>query len=150
MDSKIFKEDHILFDDSAKTQKEAFQVIADIAFEKGYVSNKEVFFEGLKDREKEATTGFKEGIAIPHSKDTSVIKPGMFLIKFKHAIDWQALDQKPVNTAFALTIPEEGAAEHLKLLSLIARKLIDTDFREGILANNDTKKLASIIDTIDF
>lgn len=150
MDSKIFKEDHILFDESAKTQEEAFQVIVDIAFEKGYVSDKEVFFEGLKDREKEATTGFKEGIAIPHSKDASVIKPGMFLIKFKNSIDWQALDKKPVNTAFALTIPEEGAAEHLKLLSLIARKLIDTDFREGILANNDTKKLASIIDTIDF
>lgn len=55
----------------------------------------------------------------------------MFLIKFKHAIHWQALDQKPVNTVFALTIPEEGASEHLKLLSLIARKLIDTDFREG-------------------
>ncbi|GAA3019709.1 PTS sugar transporter subunit IIA [Tetragenococcus solitarius] len=150
MDSKIFQEDHILFDESAKTQEEAFQVIVDIAFEKGYVSDKEVFFEGLKDREKEATTGFKEGIAIPHSKDASVIKPGMFLIKFKNSIDWQALDKKPVNTAFALTIPEEGAAEHLKLLSLIARKLIDTDFREGILANNDTKKLASIIDTIDF
>lgn len=150
MDSKIFKEDHILFDESAKTQEEAFRVIADIAFEKGYVSDKEVFFEGLKDREKEATTGFKEGIAIPHSKDASVLKPGMFLIKFKHSIDWQALDKKPVNTVFALTIPEEGASEHLKLLSLIARKLIDTDFREGILNNNDPKELTSIIDTIDF
>lgn len=150
MDSKIFKEDHILFDESAKTQEEAFRVIADIAFEKGYVSDKEVFFEGLKDREKEATTGFKEGIAIPHSKDASVLKPGMFLIKFKHSIDWQALDKKPVNTVFALTIPEEGASEHLKLLSLIARKLIDTDFREGILNNNDPKDLTSIIDTIDF
>ncbi|BAK94475.1 fructose PTS transporter subunit IIA [Tetragenococcus halophilus] len=150
MDSKIFKEDHILFDESAKTQEEAFKVIAEVAFEKGYVSDETTFFKGLKERENEATTGFKEGIAIPHSKDASVIKPGMFLIKFKHAIHWQALDQKPVNTVFALTIPGEGASEHLKLLSLIARKLIDTDFREGILANNDTKKLASIIDTIDF
>lgn len=150
MDSKIFKEDHILFDESAKTQEEAFKVIANIAFEKGYVSDEKIFFDGLKDREEEATTGFKEGIAIPHSKDASVIKPGMFLIKFKHSIDWQALDKKPVNTAFALTIPEEGASEHLKLLSLIVRKLIDTDFREGILNNNDPKELTSIIDTIDF
>lgn len=50
----------------------------------------------------------------------------------------------------ALTIPEEGATEHLKLLSLIARKLIDQTFREGILTETEPKKLATIVNQIDF
>ena len=74
----------------------------------------------------------------------------IFLIKFKQAIPWQALDQKPVKVAFGLTIPEQGATEHLKLLSLIARKLIDPDFREGVLTQDDPEKLTAIIDQIEF
>ncbi|MFQ7234093.1 MAG: PTS sugar transporter subunit IIA, partial [Enterococcus hulanensis] len=46
--------------------------------------------------------------------------------------------------------PEEGATEHLKLLSLIARKLIDQDFRAGVLEQDDPAVLAEIINQIDF
>ncbi|MBO0476707.1 PTS sugar transporter subunit IIA [Vagococcus sp. DIV0080] len=150
MNQEIFNKTHILFDTESTTQEEAFKAIAIYAYEKGFVNDAETFFLGLKEREKEATTGFKDGIAIPHSKNKSVIKPGMFLVKFEHQIPWNALDGKDVNVAFALTIPEEGATEHLKLLSLIARKLIDNSFREGILNENDPDKLAEIIDQISF
>lgn len=150
MNQEIFNNTHILYDKESKTQEEAFQSIASFAHEKGFVNDVETFFIGLKEREQEATTGFKDGIAIPHSKNKSVVKPGMFLVKFDHAIAWNALDGKDVNVAFALTIPEEGAADHLKLLSLIARKLIDDSFREGILNENDPDKLTEIIDQISF
>lgn len=150
MNKEIFNEEHILFDTTSTTQDEAFKSIAAFAFEKGYVSDKEEFYNGLKQREEEATTGFKDHIAIPHSKNKAVLKPGMFLVKFANDIPWNALDQKDVKVGFALTIPEEGATEHLKLLSLIARKLIDNQFREGILNENEPNKLAEIIDEISF
>lgn len=150
MNAKVFNQQHILFDKTATTQKEAFQVISDFAYKQGFVNNVQHYFDGLNKREAEATTGFKDQIAIPHSKDVSVLKPGMFLVKFSHEIPWQALDSKPVKVAFALTIPEEGATEHLKLLSLIARKLIDYKFREGILNETNPTKLAMIVNQIDF
>ena len=74
----------------------------------------------------------------------------MFLVKFAHSIPWNALDGQPVRVAFALTIPIEGSSEHLKLLSLIARKLIDNEFRESILKENNSQKLTEIINQISF
>lgn len=150
MNKTVFNQDHILFDQTSTTQEEAFKSIAKFAYESGFVSDEQLYFEGLKAREQEATTGFKDHIAIPHCKSSVNKKPGLFLIKFEQAIPWNALDQKPVKVAFGLTIPEEGATEHLKLLSLIARKLIDQDFRAGVLEQDDPAVLAEIINQIDF
>ncbi|CAM3273689.1 PTS sugar transporter subunit IIA [Vagococcus fessus] len=150
MNIEVFNDKHILFNDTATTQEEAFKAIADFAKELGFVESADAYFEGLKERELEATTGFKDGIAIPHCKNETVIKPGMFLVKFANPIDWNALDGKPVSAGIALSIPVEGAQEHLKLLSLIARKMIDDNFREGIISGNDPEVLAEIINQISF
>ena len=150
MNKEIFNQSHVFFDKTATTQDEAFKVIATLASELGYVADVDDYFVGLKEREEEATTGFKDQIAIPHSKNKTVLKPGMFLVKFAHSIPWNALDGPPVRVAFALTIPIEGSSEHLKLLSLIARKLIDNEFRESILKENNSQKLTEIINQISF
>lgn len=91
MDKSVFDRHHIQFDTEAKTQKEAFHVIAHAAYEAGYVKDENAYFEGMCEREKEATTGFQDGIAIPHSKHATCIKPGIFLVKFEHPIAWNAL-----------------------------------------------------------
>lgn len=150
MNKEVFNQQHILFDETSTTQEEAFETLAQFAYDLGFVADKVGYLQGLKEREKEATTGFKDHIAIPHCKSEVNKKPGLFLIKFKNDIAWNALDGKPIKVAFGLTIPEEGATEHLKLLSLIARKLIDEDFRQGILTKTDPSELAEIINKIDF
>ena len=150
MNKEVFNQEHILFDASARTQEEAFAVIAEFVHSLGFVANEAEYFEGLKQREAEATTGFKDHIAIPHCKDKTNLKPGMFFVRFANEIPWNALDGKPIKVALALTIPEEGATEHLKLLSLIARKLIDDQFREDILSEKDPNHLTAVIDKIDF
>lgn len=150
MNKAVFNQEHILFDETSTTQEEAFKSLAKFAYDAGFVSDEESYFNGLKEREQEATTGFKDHIAIPHCKSSVNKKPGLFLLKFAHDIPWNSLDKKPVKVAFGLTIPEEGATEHLKLLSLIARKLIDQEFRDGVLKQDTPELLAEIIDQIDF
>lgn len=150
MNSEVFNEKHILFDNTATTQDEAFKVLANFAYENGFVADVNKYYQGLKTREVEATTGFKDHIAIPHCKNVTNLKPGLFLIKFANEIPWNALDGKAVKVAFGLTIPEQGAEEHLKLLSLIARKLIDDDFRKTVLTSDDVKELVEVIDEIKF
>lgn len=148
MDKEVFNINNIFYDENSKTQDDAFKVIAELAVNKGYSTSVEDFYKGLVNREKESTTGFKDGIAIPHSNDISITKPGLFLIKFDHAIEWNALDKKPIKAAFALSIPKDGATKHLKLLSLIARKLMDDEFRNTILENDDTQILFETINQI--
>lgn len=149
MTSEIFNKEHIFFNEEATTQQEAFKAIAKIAFDAGYVESEEAYFIGLGEREQEATTGFQDGIAIPHSKNETVIKPGVFLVKFKHAIEWNALDGEPVHVAIALTIPEAGGETHLRILSKIARKLIDGDFRNTLKTSTDTESLYQAIAQIE-
>lgn len=149
MTPEIFNREHIFFNETATTQEEAFKAIADIALKAGYVESSDLYYQGLKEREQEATTGFQDGIAIPHSKNKTVIKPGVFLIKFKNEIAWNALDGKPVQVAIALTIPNEGGETHLKILSKIARKLIDEDFRKTLKTSQDQEALYQAIAHIE-
>lgn len=148
MEKEIFVPEHIFYDHDSQTQTEAFESVAKFVYDCGYVSDAEQFAEGLKARETEATTGFKNGIAIPHSNDSSVLKPGLFLVKFDHGIEWQALDKQPIHVGFFLTIPKAGEREHLKLLSKIARKLMDEKFSQTIITNDDVATLAAAIDEI--
>ena len=142
---ELFSEDHIYIDENSTTQDEAFKFIASIAKKHGYVKSEEDFYHGLREREKEATTGFNDGIAIPHSKNSTVISPGVFLIKFKNPIEWDSLDGKKITTAFALTIPEDGAENHLKILSTIAKELIDDNFRNTVIKETDSQKLYNLV-----
>lgn len=149
MDKAIFDKNHIYFDERSRTQAEAFQAIAQKAFDLGYVKDKDSYYEGLWEREQEATTGFQDGIAIPHSKNPTCIKPGVFLIKFKHPIEWNALDGKPVRTALGLTIPEEGGEVHLRILSKLARKMIDENFRTTLNESDDLNELYNIVSAVE-
>lgn len=149
MDKSVFDKSHIHFNEDAKTQEEAFHVIAHIAYEAGFAGDEAAYFEGLKEREKEATTGFQDGIAIPHSKHDTCLKPGIFLVRFQHAIEWNALDEQPVHVAIALTIPQAGGEQHLRILSKIARSLMKEEFRTSLKTTNDKDTLYNVIAEIE-
>lgn len=149
MDKSVFDKHHIHFDTEAKTQKEAFRVIAHAAFEAGFVRDEDAYYEGMCEREKEATTGFQDGIAIPHSKNTTCIKPGIFLVKFEHPIEWNALDGECVHVALGLTIPEDGGDVHLRILSRLARKMISEDFRTALKTGQDADALYEVIAAVE-
>ncbi|MFQ7537715.1 MAG: PTS sugar transporter subunit IIA [Clostridium sp.] len=149
MDKRVFDRHHIHFDTEAKTQKEAFRVIAHEAFTAGFVKDENAYYEGMCAREEEATTGFQDGIAIPHSKNETCIKPGIFLVKFKHAIEWNALDGKPVQVALGLTIPEDGGEQHLRILSKLARKMISEEFRTALKTGTDVDALYEVIAAVE-
>lgn len=149
MDQLVFNKNHIYFDKTAKTQEEAFHVISKVAYEEGYVQDENEYFLGLCEREKEATTGFQDGIAIPHSKNKTCLKPGIFLVKFENAIEWNSLDGQPVHVALGLTIPEEGGQNHLCILSQLARKMIDDDFRLALKNSTDVDELFKTVDSVE-
>lgn len=145
MNTEIFNIENITFDTTVKTKDEALQYIASFAKECEIVKSSKAYLKGLKKREKEVTTGFKDGIAIPHCKSKTVQKPALMIIKFSNPIDWEALDGNPVYLTFALAIPERKNEFHLKLLSLVSRSLIDEEFKKEILAANTKEDIYNII-----
>ena len=147
---ELFSANQIFIDENSTTKDEAFKFAAKLAKECGIIENEEEYYKGLHQRETEVTTGFNDGIAIPHCKNDTVIKSGLLLIKFINPIEWDSLDGKPITTAFVLAIPENGEEKHLKLLSSIAGGLIDDEFRLKVASENDKDKLFELVSQISF
>lgn len=96
-------------------------------------------FESLIAREKLGSTGFGNGIAIPHCRLPGCTAPISALLRLSTAVDFDAIDGVPVDLLFVLMVPEAATDEHLELLRQIASMLDRSDVRERLrqAANSD-------------
>ncbi|NRA23047.1 MAG: PTS IIA-like nitrogen regulatory protein PtsN [Oleispira sp.] len=104
-------------------------------------SSADDIYERLLNRERMGSTGIGEGIAIPHCRLKQCDKTFGVLLQLEHPIDFDAIDQQPVDLIFALLVPEEATDEHLKTLSMLAQKLSQADYREALRNSPDSKNL---------
>ena len=79
----------------------------------------------LLQREKLGSTGLGQGIAIPHGKIPSIDRVYGLFARLAHPIDFDAVDDQPVDLVFLLLAPEHAGADHLKALAQISRLLRD-------------------------
>lgn len=77
-------------------------------------------FNCLIKREKLGSTGLGKGIAIPHGRLKNGGETVAAFIKLRHSIDYDAVDEAPVDLLFALLVPENSTDEHLNILSHLA------------------------------
>lgn len=75
----------------------------------------------LSERERLGSTGFGEGVAIPHGKIEGLTRIYGLFVRLAEPIDYKALDRVPVDLIFLLLSPPEAGAEHLKALAAISR-----------------------------
>jgi PTS system nitrogen regulatory IIA component len=104
-------------------------------------SSADDIYERLLNRERMGSTGIGEGIAIPHCRLKQCDKTFGVLLQLEHPIDFDAIDQQPVDLIFALLVPEEATDEHLKTLSMLAQKLSQADYREALRNSPDAQNL---------
>ncbi|MET3986548.1 fructose-specific PTS transporter subunit EIIC [Streptomyces sp. PvR034] len=97
-------------------------------------------------REAQGTTGLGESIAIPHAKTDAVSKPTVGFARSTEGIEWGALDGTKAQLVFMISVPEAAAGdEHLRILALLSRKLMDCDFRARLRSAPDE---AAILDVL--
>ncbi|MEU8462594.1 fructose-specific PTS transporter subunit EIIC [Streptomyces sp. NPDC029003] len=97
-------------------------------------------------REAQGTTGLGESIAIPHAKTDAVERPTVGFARSGEGIEWGALDGTKARLVFMISVPEAAAGdEHLRILALLSRKLMDTGFRERLQSAPDR---AAILDVL--
>lgn len=125
-----------------------FNQIADHFLAAKTIDNHAEFVEALVARENEVSTGFVDGFAIPHGKSSTVKEPGLIFMKIKNGVEWPSMDGALTTDVFSLAIPEDGGKEHLKILTLISRKLVDEDFRKQIKNAQTEEEIAVIIEEI--
>jgi PTS system nitrogen regulatory IIA component len=75
----------------------------------------------LVERERLGSTGFGQGVAIPHGKIDGLTKIYGLFVRLAEPVDFKALDKVRVDLVFLLLSPPEAGAEHLKALAAISR-----------------------------
>ncbi|MHC6227186.1 PTS IIA-like nitrogen regulatory protein PtsN [Pseudomonas sp. X10] len=105
----------------------------------------EDIFEKLVAREKLGSTGFGNGIAIPHCRLEACTSPVSALIQLATPIDYDAIDGAPVDLLFVLLVPEAATDAHLELLRQIASMLDRKEVRDRLRAANSSEALYQVV-----
>ena len=96
----------------------------------------------LRKREELGSTGVGGGVALPHARFHQLSKPFGMLLRLKKAIDFDAVDGKPVDTIFLLLLPEgSNGGDQLSALACIARKLRDPVTIAAVRAARDGSQI---------
>ncbi len=132
-----------------KTKKEAMDMAVALMGKSGKVQDMEAYRALVYAREEESTTGVGEGIAIPHGKGACITEPGLAAMVIKDGVDYEALDDEPVNILFLIAAPDTEDNVHLDVMSKLSMMLMDEDFRANLLAAKDVDEFMAIIDAAD-
>ena len=102
-------------------------------------------FENLIAREKLGSTGFGNGIAIPHCRLPGCQAPISAVLHLDAAVDFDAIDGAPVDLLFVLLVPEAATDEHLELLRQIASMLDREQVRERLRQAQSNEGLYQVV-----
>jgi PTS system nitrogen regulatory IIA component len=116
---------------SASSKRQALSVIAEIAARTAGLKAAKVL-DALLERESVAATGVGHGIAVPHAQVPGLTRMRGIFIRLETPIDFQAVDDEPVDLLFALLAPPGAGADHLRALARVSRVLRRADVREQL------------------
>ena len=102
-------------------------------------------FDRLLERERLGSTGIGGGIAIPHGRMAGLSKPVGMFARLAHGVDFDSIDERPVDTVFLLLAPEGAGADHLKALARVSRLLRDRSLVEKLRATESADALYALL-----
>jgi len=100
---------------------------------------------GLNEREQLGSTGFGQGVAIPHAKVEGLDRIYGLFARLGEPVDYKAIDGRPVDLAFLLLSPPDAGAEHLKALAAISRVTRDAATLERLRGARSRDALAALL-----
>ena len=130
-------------------KKDVLNQMVDLMAKSGKVSDKENYLAAVFAREEEGTTGVGDGIAIPHGRCTGVNKPGLAAMVLPQGVEYEALDDEPVNLIFLIAAPEGAGNVHITILSKLSMMLMDDIFTESLRKAKSVEEFLNIIDAAE-
>ena len=102
-------------------------------------------FEVLIQRERLGTTGVGQGIAIPHGKLPELDRLYALFARLETAVDFDAIDEQPVDLICLLLAPETAGADHLKALAQVSRLLRNKSVCEKIRGSDGPDAIYALL-----
>lgn len=142
MDIVEFLSPELVFCDvEAGSKKRILEITADLIAQQVGDLQAEQIYDALIAREQLGSTGIGEGIAIPHCRVKTSSQTIGCLIKLKEGINFDAVDDTPVDLLFFLLVPEKTIHGHLEMLRTLAEHFNEPAFRQQLREANTNEAL---------
>ncbi|GCD45142.1 fructose-specific PTS transporter subunit EIIC [Streptomyces paromomycinus] len=142
--SELITAELVDLDLSAETKEAAARSLAERMAALGRVTDLAGFLADVAAREAQMPTGLDGGIGIPHCRSAHVTEPTLAFGRSAAGIDFGAADG-PADLVFLIAAPAGGDADHLSILSTLARHLMDEEFTGALRAADDPAAAAALI-----
>ena len=141
---ELLNPDSFLFIKDPTSKKMVFDKLCSEAFKK-YNIDKNLLLNSMIKREKIGTTTIGNGIAIPHVQNNQIIKPCCIITILSDGLDFDALDNNPVDLIVFLILPEVSKPENLQTLAQISRLLRNTEITDKLRGCKSEESAFAII-----
>ena len=129
---------------SAGTKRSLLNQLASLAGNRLGVAPSEIV-ETISEREKLGSTGFGQGVAIPHGKVEGLTQIYCLFARLSEPVGYKAIDGEPVDLVFLLLSPPDAGAEHLKALAAISRVIRNAATLEKMRGARSRDALAAVL-----
>jgi len=137
--------DQVCCDLAAGAKNDVLSELAELLTKSAGSPDVKTIATALEDRERLATTGVGDGVAIPHAKLEGIEDNRMAVGISRSGVSFESVDDQPVHIFFALVAPLSSAGDHLRILAQISRLLKDADVRDRLIKAGSPEELIGII-----
>ncbi len=130
--SQLISPERIACDVSASSKKRALEALSELLARGDEELDAAEVFGSLIARERLGGTGLGFGVAIPHGRLKDKDKTVGAFVRLSEGVDFDAVDNQPVDLLFALLVPEESTEEHLQILATLAELFSREKLREAL------------------
>jgi len=142
--SELLTPDCVISNLRVSSKKQALQELAKRAAEISGMHERAIF-DVLVERERLGTTGVGNGIAIPHGKLPNLEQLHGLFARLEKPIDFDSIDEQPVDLIFLLLAPESAGADHLKALARVSRLLRDKTGVKKLRGTDSAEALYAVL-----
>ena len=141
----LYKENTVCMNLKSKTKQDVINEMVELLDKNGILNNKNEFKKEILEREELSSTGFGNGIAIPHAKTSAVKIPRVAVGISKDGFDFDSVDGNKANLIFMIAAGYDDNDLHLKTLSHLAQNLMDDEFVKEILNSKSKKEIVQLL-----
>lgn len=142
--SEIMSANSVVLSLKANNKRQLLQELAQKASELTGINDRTIF-DTILERENLGSTGFGGGTALPHGRLSELQEVFGLFVRLNSPIDFDAIDNKPVDLVFLLLSPESNGADHLTALAQISRILKDEETCAKLRAASSKEEIQALL-----
>ncbi|MFH1905332.1 MAG: fructose PTS transporter subunit IIA [bacterium] len=143
--SDFMRKELVLLDLLSEKKEDAIKELISPIIKRGFANSENTLHKAILEREAHGSTAIGNGVAIPHAETSSIKEKIIVFGRSKKGINFDAIDNKPVNLFFMIISPSREICPHLKTLARISRLLGEKAFRDDLMSATSSEDIIKLI-----